>query len=137
MLGGRPLALQDAVAPLDPALGGGLALVDFLALVAAGDRVEVDLLQLGLALLFVATLGDGDVGVGARVEDVLAVDDALAHGAPALGVVVFLAGGVDGSRGDVELERCEVGKDLGHAGAAVFVDYSAKQREKERDAREC
>jgi hypothetical protein len=53
---------------------------------------------------------------------VLAVDGALAEGAPALGVVVFLARGIDGCGGDVELEGGEVGKDLGDACAAVVVD---------------
>lgn len=122
MLGGRLLALQDGVAPLDPALGGGLAQIDLLALVAAGEGVEMDLLELGFGLLLVAALCGGDVCVGARVQNVLAVDGALAEGAPAFGVVVFLAGRVDGCGGDVELEGSEVGKNLCDACAAIVVD---------------
>lgn len=122
MLGGGLPALQDGVAPLDPALGGGLAQVDFLALVAASEGIEVDLLELGLALLLLAALGSGDVSVGARVENVLAVNGTLAEGAPALGVVVFLAGRIGGCGGDVELEGSEVGEDFSNAGAAVVVD---------------
>jgi hypothetical protein len=47
VLGGGLPALQDGVAPLDPALSGGLAQVNLLTLMAAGEGVEVDLLELG------------------------------------------------------------------------------------------
>ena len=122
VFGTRPAALENGLAVLDPALGGDLPQVDLLAFVAAGDGVEVDLLQLRLALLFVAALGDGDRGVGARVEDVLAINGALAQSTPALGVAVFLAGRVDGRCGDVVLDVGEVGEDFGNASAAKVVD---------------
>jgi len=142
----RPTALEDRVSPFDPSLGGGLAEVDLLALVAAGEGVQVDslgpgssvtrraygieptgrckyaLLQLGLGLLLGRALDMGHTRVGTAVENKLAVDGALAERRPAFGVVVIHVLWVGRRRSDVVLQHAEVGEDLGDACLSVVVD---------------
>jgi len=139
---------EDLVPPLDPALRRRLAEVDLLGLVSAGKGIEIApkglLSVLGLVVWFLAEekkrregytlpqhglflLGRPPgrfrhVGVGARVENLLPMDHALAHGGPALGEVVFRVLGVDGGARDDELELVKVAEKLGDSRPAVFVD---------------
>ena len=65
-------------------------------------------------------LGHGDVG--SAVEDVLAVDGALAECCPALGVVVIHVIRVDRRGGDVELQSSEVREHFGDPRGAIAID---------------
>lgn len=80
------------------------------------------LLQLGLFLLGRPPRRARHGGVGACVENVLPVEHALAHGGPALGVVLFRVVGVDGDARDDVLELGKVAEKLGDSRHAVFVD---------------
>lgn len=84
------------------------------------------LLQLGLVLLLRSTHGHGHPRVGGALEDMVAVDGALAQRGPGLGVVVLDILGLGRGGGDVVLQSVEVGEQLGHSGGAAVVYYESK-----------
>ena len=80
------------------------------------------LFELGLGLFLLAARGLWHRDVGGDVENVLAVDGALAQRRPALRVVVSGVRWVHRRRGDVELQVSEVREDLGDSCCPVGVD---------------
>ena len=93
------------------------------AAIAVRSKHRDALLQLGLGLLLGRALDLGHAGVGAAVEDELAVDGALPERGPTLGVVVVHVLRVGRRGGDVVLQRAEIGEDLGDARLPVLVHF--------------
>lgn len=79
------------------------------------------LLELGLSLFLHPAVGLRDARVSGAVEDVLAINGALAEGGPALRVVVFGVGRIRGHGSDFVLQAAEFFEYLGNTSGAECV----------------
>jgi hypothetical protein len=84
------------------------------------DEVDV-LLQLGLLLLLWSASRSRNPSIGSTVQDVLAIDGALAQRGPAFGVVVICMRGVTGRGCDIVLDIAEIREKVGDANSALFI----------------
>lgn len=113
---------NNLIPPPHPSLRGRLPQVNLLCLVSSRKGVQQHFLQLGLGLFIRPRPRSArDADIRRAVQDVLAVQSALAQGGPPFGVVIVGVRGGGGCCGDVVLQSAEVGEELGYAGLTVGV----------------